>query len=233
MRRDCIGRGRRWTRSAGTCRRCGPSSGGNACCARSARASNAARDRPPPRTAPRRSQRTTFSVTTIPRPRRTPTPPRDRGPHPITTIVARTDASGRACTRTCRRSPNRSHRVAERTEKKPCSARRADHHRSDGSRQALFVLSEMRRAGAMSALEIGCGRGHLTLLLAGVAPDIHHRGMDLLSHARRGFPAHGGNRGAHPRHVEAARSRAMDSFFRSLARFRGGRARGTPERLLF
>ena len=49
-----------------------------------------------------------------------------------------------------------------------------------GARQAMFVLAEVCSIKARRVLEIGCGRGYCTLLLAGLMPDVHFDAIDLL-----------------------------------------------------
>jgi 2-polyprenyl-3-methyl-5-hydroxy-6-metoxy-1,4-benzoquinol methylase len=49
-----------------------------------------------------------------------------------------------------------------------------------GTRQPAFVLAELRSVNATRVLEIGCGRGHCTLWLAGAAPDVSFTGIDLV-----------------------------------------------------
>ena len=61
-----------------------------------------------------------------------------------------------------------------------------------GTRQLLFVLAEIRATGARSVLEIGCGMGYGTLLLAAAAPNVRFVGVDFL-----------------PRHIQWATSDAQ------------------------
>ena len=59
------------------------------------------------------------------------------------------------------------------------------------TRQPAFILSEVRGVNAKRVLEIGCGRGHCSLFLAGAAPDVQFQGIDLT-----------------PRHVQVATEEA-------------------------
>lgn len=52
-------------------------------------------------------------------------------------------------------------------------------HTGGNTRQPAFVLSEARAVHAKNVLEIGCGRGHCSLFLAGCAPDVEFQGIDL------------------------------------------------------
>ena len=49
-----------------------------------------------------------------------------------------------------------------------------------GTRQLMFVFAEMCVTGARRVLEIGCGRGYCTLLLAGLAPNVQFDAIDLV-----------------------------------------------------
>ena len=49
-----------------------------------------------------------------------------------------------------------------------------------GTRQVMFVLTEMCVTGARRVLEIGCGHGYCTLLLAGLAPNVQFDAIDLV-----------------------------------------------------
>ena len=49
-----------------------------------------------------------------------------------------------------------------------------------GTRQVMFLLAEIRSSGALSVLEIGCGRGYCSLALAAAAPDVLFVGVDIL-----------------------------------------------------
>lgn len=73
-------------------------------------------------------------------------------------------------------------------------------HTGGNTRQPALLLAEISSArgilggGAKRVLEIGCGRGHCSLWLAGAAPDIHFVGIDLT-----------------PRHIEVAKESALRS----------------------
>lgn len=69
-------------------------------------------------------------------------------------------------------------------------------HTGGNTRQPAFVLSEARAVNAKNVLEIGCGRGHCSLFLAGCAPDVQFQGIDLT-----------------PRHVAVATESAKKANF--------------------
>jgi 2-polyprenyl-3-methyl-5-hydroxy-6-metoxy-1,4-benzoquinol methylase len=48
------------------------------------------------------------------------------------------------------------------------------------TRQPALVLGEVRTANARRVLEVGCGRGHCSLFLAGAAPDVVFKGVDAV-----------------------------------------------------
>jgi SAM-dependent methyltransferase len=52
-------------------------------------------------------------------------------------------------------------------------------HTGGNTRQPAFILAEARAINAHRVLEIGCGRGHCSLFLAGAASDITFQGVDL------------------------------------------------------
>ncbi len=60
-----------------------------------------------------------------------------------------------------------------------------------GTRQPSLIFSEVRAVNAKHVLEVGCGRGHCSLFLAGIAPDVEFEGFDLV-----------------PRHVSVAQNDA-------------------------
>lgn len=48
------------------------------------------------------------------------------------------------------------------------------------TRQPALVLAELRACDAKKALEIGCGKGHCSLFLAGMCRDVAFHGIDLV-----------------------------------------------------
>jgi 2-polyprenyl-3-methyl-5-hydroxy-6-metoxy-1,4-benzoquinol methylase len=69
-----------------------------------------------------------------------------------------------------------------------------------GTRQPAFIFSEVRAVNAKRVLEVGCGRGHCSLFLAGVAQDVEFEGFDLV-----------------PRHVSVAQSDAATAGFKNVS----------------
>lgn len=49
------------------------------------------------------------------------------------------------------------------------------------TRQPALVLAEIRGCDAKRVLEVGCGKGHCSLFLAGACHDIAFRGIDLVA----------------------------------------------------
>ena len=49
-----------------------------------------------------------------------------------------------------------------------------------GTRQVMFIFAEMCVTGARRVLEIGCGRGYCTLLMASLAPNVQFDAIDLV-----------------------------------------------------
>lgn len=49
-----------------------------------------------------------------------------------------------------------------------------------GTRQPVLVHAEVRSCNAARVLEVGCGRGHCTLFLAGLCRDVQFEGIDLV-----------------------------------------------------